>query len=309
MNDYLQSIILAAYPRGSRIVAVQSYRPDYLPYPARIIVENDLGARITCVLKVGPQFEQVTLEARVLTALAELGLSVPTVLAGPIALSDDEGTEAAIILSELPGTPLPWLGLTDLAAANLTCHLVQHGVDTLHALTGPIREHAVAPLLPSISLLGELQTIIDTGGVWFEHEVFVEAITLLQMILPTITTPLVFSNGDYNPLNFLHSDQTVTGWIDFEHACFEDPYIGFAKFMLWANDDYGWGTGNKAGLVERYLYAHNISRLEWTPRFVLRCLRQLQERGLVQFQHTTQPSLYMLDILAQNVAYLKQHGR
>jgi aminoglycoside phosphotransferase (APT) family kinase protein len=115
----------------------------------------------------------------------------------------------------------------------------------------------------------------------------------LTRALADVEVPLVFSNGDYNPLNFLHEGDALTGWLDFEGACFEDPHIGFAKFLIWSPDEYGWGTGVKAGLIERYLYAQNVSRREFAPRLALRCLRHLQreapangEEGALQHRHT-----------------------
>jgi thiamine kinase-like enzyme len=101
------------------------------------------------------------------------------------------------------------------------------------------------------------------------------AVSRLQRILADVEVPLVFSNGDYNPLNFLHEGEKLTGWVDFENACFEDPHIGFVKFLVWSRDEYGWGAGVKAGLIERYLYARNVSRREFAPRLILRSLRHL----------------------------------
>src|SRR5689334_16380776 len=42
-------------------------------------------------------------------------------------------------------------------------------------------------------------------------------------------------------------------------------------------DDYGWGASAKAGRVERYLDARNVSRREFAPRLMLRCLRHPQQ--------------------------------
>jgi hypothetical protein len=122
----------------------------------------------------------------------------------------------------------------------------------------------------------ELDEIIARGGPWVDEAVFLNAIDLLRPVLVGVDTPLVFSNGDYNPLNFLHIGGRLTAWIDFTGACFEDPHIGFAKFVIWGFDDVGWGAGVKAGLVEKYLYQQDISRSEFAPRLALRCLWRLQ---------------------------------
>ena len=46
---------------------------------------------------------------------------------------------------------------------------------------------------------------------------------VLDEQLPLHRLPLVFSNGDHNPLNVLADDAGVTGWVDFEHACGASP--------------------------------------------------------------------------------------
>lgn len=303
MNDTPQIAIHLVYPTGTRIRDFQSYRPGYLAYPARLTVETPAGAISHCVLKQGECFETLAHEAQVLTALAELGLPVPQVLAGPMMLQDGK---QILVLSELPGLPLPWLGVTNLADAQLTCRLMQQAVIKLHELTDQIKMHRIGSKLPSIALDEELDTIIERAGPWFENALFSEAVELLQRALPAITTPLVFSNGDYNPLNFLHLDQKLTGWLDFEHACFEDPYIGFAKFLLWSYDDFGWGTGGKIGLVERFLYAQNVTRAQFAPRVVLRCLRHLQEGVSVKSQEDARPRQHMLNILAEEIVNLNR---
>src|SRR5581483_167821 len=105
-----------------------------------------------------------------------------------------------------------------------------------------VRRHPIATTLPRVTLSSELGEIVQRGGEWFSVKPFAEAIEGLQRVVARVEVPLVFSNGDYNPLNFLHEGDALTGWVDFEGACFEDPHIGFAKFQLWRLDDYGWGT-------------------------------------------------------------------
>ena len=121
----------------------------------------------------------------------------------------------------------------------------------------------------------------------------------MQPILPTVMTPIVFSNGDDMPLTSSMWTRLLTGWIDFEHARFEDPYIGFAKFLLWANDEYGWGAGAKAGLVERYLYVHDVTSAEFLIRLVLRGLWHIQG------DDPAAPPEYMLRVLANAVTRLR----
>ncbi len=275
MDAFQESLVLSAYPAGSRIVDADSYRPGYVHYPLRVTVQIPSRERHACVLKAAPLIGGGEREGKVLPVLARLGLPVPSVLAGPVAHPDYPNAGALVVLSELEGHPLPWLDAT-IDELDLTCRLLQQGVAGLHELTREIRQTDVADSLPETPMLAELEGIVARGGPWLEVRTFSEAVQRLMPVVANIQTPLVFSNGDYNPLNFLCDGERLTGWIDFTGACFEDPHIGFAKFVIWAFDSYGWGAGAKSGLVERYLYAQNVSRSEFAPRLALRCLWRLQ---------------------------------
>jgi hypothetical protein len=174
----------------------------------------------------------------------------------------------------------------------------------LHELTEAIGQHEIAPSLPQITLSMELNEIVQSGGEWLGVDRFARAVDCLHRTVRDVEIPLVFSNGDYNPLNFLCNGQTVTGWVDFEAACFEDPHISFAKFLIWGRDDYGWGTGVKAGLVERYLYAQNVSRRGFAPRLVLRCLHHLIREVSPRGEADTAQRGHMLDIVEKGLADL-----
>src|SRR5262249_43825797 len=158
-----------------------------------------------------------------------------------------------------------------------------------------------ARALPHVTLSSELGEIVQRGGEWFGVNLFTEAIDRLQEVVAGAEVPLVFSNGDYNPLNFLHERGVLTGWVDFLEARFEDPHIGFAKFQIWQMDDFGWGTGMKVGLIERYLYAQGVSRREFAPRLVLRCLRHLQQEVSVHREADAIPRAHMLNVLAEGL--------
>lgn len=268
---------MSILPVGARIVELKSFRPGYLHYPLEVTVRTPDGDHRRYVVKRAVDAGRIEREARTLTALAELDIPVPVVLAGPVNANGRAEHGALLILSRLPGDPLPWLGLTSLGQADRTCRLLIDGVTRLHALTAHVRTDPMAATLPEYTLLAELDGIVAQAGRWLQHAAFAEAVQRLRVALPHITADLVFSNGDYNPLNFLHVQEQLTGLVDFESACFEDPHIGFAKFLIWSGDHYGWGAGRKAGLVERYLYARNVSRHEFEPRLLLRCLRHLVE--------------------------------
>jgi hypothetical protein len=265
--------VLEGSPDGSELLRQDSYRPGYMRYPLRVGVRLPDRTEATCVLKVDPLRGRIEREAHVLSVLDNLGLTVPSVLAGPTTHPGFPDAGPIVILSELPGKPLPWVNAT-LSEIDLTCRLHQAAISRLHELTDCVRLSADVGILPQNTLLSELDDITGRGGPWMTTDIGQEAVRALRPVLATIDTPLIFSSGDYNPMNFLPDGQSLTGWIDFTGACFEDPLVGFAKFIIWGFDIYDWGS--KGGLVERHLYAQDVSRSEFACRLVLRCLYRLQ---------------------------------
>jgi len=293
VDAFQRALILGGYPPGSEIAEVGSYRPGYLDYPYRVQVRPPGGDESACVLKASPLIGGIEREGAVLPVLARLGLPVPAVLAGPASHPDYPHAGALLVLSELPGTGLPWIEVT-LQEADLTCRLHRRALARLHQLTEPLSCDEVAHVLPRRTLLSELEEIVTRGGPWLSVPRFAQTVERLRPILERIQTPLVFTNGDYNPLNFLHEGDELTGWLDFTHACFEDPYVGLAKFLIWGFDRLGWGTGVQVGLVERFLYHHNVTRADFAPRLVLRCLYRLQRDTTVSGE---QDRFYRQEIL------------
>lgn len=294
----LRSALLRACPQFADILDMASYRPGYLPYPARVTVRLASGNSHVCVLKADADAASIQREAQVYAALEDLAFAAPRLLGNDAFQGDNGELLTFLVLSELPGEPLPWLDLNDLTVAYRTCQLASSAIDALHELTPRLLTHPVAAALPAVTLAAELQATIARGGPWLREPTFARALTLLQDILPNDRGPLVFSNGDYNPLNFLWDGSTVTGWLDFVHARFEDPLIGLAKFLLWADDAYGWGAGAKAGFVERYLYEHDIAPHDFLVRLVLRGLSHLQETD------PGKPPRYMQKVIADAVERL-----
>jgi aminoglycoside phosphotransferase len=298
MHDNLRTALLQMYPQATAVIDVRTYRPGYLPYPARVTLQTSTDVPVVCTLKASAQPETLTYEVQVIRALAGLPILVPRVLGGPLTIMHDDQPLTVALLSELPGEPLPWFGLNDLATAHRTCQLLLQAVDTLHALTPRVLAHSWAASIHRVTLESELQAILTCGGSWFDVLFFAEAVALLQATIPQFPSPLVFSNGDYNPLNFLVADDALTGWIDFEHACFEDPHVGFAKFVLWGDDDLGWGAGLKAGLVERYVYEHQVPPAMFLVRLLLRGLHHIQETD------PSNPPRYMVQVAMDTVSRL-----
>ena len=272
LDPSVESALLSCFSPGAYVLHARSYRPGYLSYPMRVHLKMPDGGTQRCVVKINPP-ARIEREVQVLRLLSRAGLAVPEVLSEPLPLPSQE--RAMVVLSELPGRSLPWCGVTSLEDADFACRLTLEGVARLHHLTSRVQELDTASLFPQNTLSGEYAATIAEAGEWEKSDIFQQGVEAVREPLLKAATPLAFSNGDYNPLNFLCDAKALCGFIDFENACFENPHIGFAKFLIWSRDDYGWGAGKKAGLVERYLYTHNVSRRAFAPLLVLRCLRHL----------------------------------
>jgi hypothetical protein len=275
VDGFQERLVLSAFPAGSTIVEVTSYRPGYMHYPVRVRVQTPTSSVVGCVLKDDRFVGGVEREARLLGVLRGLGLPVPQVLAGPTSHPDYPDGGQLLVLEEMPGRPLPFGGQASLDEVDLTCRLLPEAIGRLHELTDAVRATAVGAALPARTLLDEYDEIHRVGGPCLEHPQLAAALRALRPALERVATPLVFTNGDYNPINFLHQDGRLTAWLDFTHACFEDPLIDFGKFVAWSYDR-GWWSAAKSGLVERFLYDRGLSRAHFAPRLALRCLRLLQ---------------------------------
>jgi aminoglycoside phosphotransferase len=275
LTSSLEQFLLTGLPTGTLILSAEPYRPAYSNFPALLTLKLADGAIRRCVVKI-KSATLVALEVKALNLANRAGLPVPELLSDPISLSPDR--TAAVLMSELPGRPLPWCGVESLRDADRACRLLLEAVDRLHLATdcvAELGERWSTKALPRHTLEQEYADTVASAGEWMKVKSFKSAVQVLGSALPTVNDSLVFSNGDYNPLNFLYDEDTLCGFVDFEGACFENPHIGFAKFLIWKHDTYGWGTGAMTGLVERYLYSRGLSRLEFAPFLLLRSLRHL----------------------------------
>lgn len=290
LTNFQKTLILSAFPDGAQIVAAKSARKwSIFPIVAQVASKKRIQ---TVYLRKDQKIGGVELEAELLPVLKYLGLPVPELLAGPIIDPNSQDSVPVTVISSVPGESL--LKFSWEAKGNdayIAMKLVLEGVRRLHALTEALQKEPIARKIPKKTLTRELEEIQTRGGSWLESKEFQRAIKRLEKRLPKIEEPLIFSNGDYNPGNFLFSQgneeepksanhswgnpgsldkipHKLTGFIDFSWACFEDPHIGFAKYWT-----YDWFP---AGLIERYLYENNLHPQEFAPRLALRCLWTLQ---------------------------------
>lgn len=275
LDAFQANLILEGLPKGSEILELGTVIPIYR-YPLVAHCRLPGGRRRSVeVHAYAHPLDSVQRQARLLGALAELGLPVQEVLAGPTIHPDHPEAGPIVVLSRLDGRDLPFVGAT-AEELDLTCRLIIEGTQRLQSLTAAMEKHPVGRTLPRRTLIGELDDIEKRGGPWIDQPIFRDAVTKLRHVLAAVAVPLVFSNGLNISWNYLYDGQKLTGFQLFERSCFEDPHIQFAKYKYWGFD-LGWSPFARAGLVERWLYEQNISKAQFAPRLALRCLYRLQE--------------------------------
>jgi aminoglycoside phosphotransferase (APT) family kinase protein len=301
LTPFQEALVLSVCPPGSRIAEARFHRTKWLPCPVLVQVALASGGEISLNLRQDLHVGGVETEARLLPVLARWGLPVPELLAGPVTDPDRPELSPVTVLTVLPGKDLgtlSWTGSVPPRRIAWAGGLVLEAVARLHALTEPLDREEVARHLRRTSLSTIFESILERGGPWLEEPVFTEAAKRLKPILAELNAPLVFSNGDYNPGNFLSDGERLTGFVDFGLSCFEDPHYGFAKYWT-----YDWSPFNHAGLVERYLVSQGLTLPDFAPRLAVRCLWTLQREIAVEGE----PSAYrsaVLGFLRQAMAWM-----
>jgi len=239
-----------------------------LPCPVRVSVTTKDNKVITVVLRKN-RHGDVRKEIQILLVLKEFGLPVPEILSKPFEVDDDE---YAAIYSLLPGENLQKLSMRSEKDLGLAKELLVQAVAKLMDATNFIKKHEVAKILPSITLLDELKALNTEDNLWLREKIYQIAFQKLQKILPNIKTPLVLSNGDYQPGNFLAQDGKITGFLDFESPSFQDPMMGFVKYPIYDLDPLG-----KTDIIKVFLNRKGFSEVDFNYRLVLGCLKILKK--------------------------------
>lgn len=275
-DEQIHAAAAQATSPGSRVAQVEPYRRHPTPFPAKLTLDTPSGP-LECVVKTAPAHSsRLAVEANALQVMHQVGAPTPKLLTGPTLVHTDTGPIEFVVMTPLPGQHLPWLNIPDITTGDRTCHLWIQAVDQLHALTDQVQTFPAGQNLTYRTLDDELAEILASDSPWTATPIFDHAVDLLKTHLADHRLPLVFSNGDYNPLNILLSNGDQTSWIDFEYTAFEDPLIGMPKFWFWA-DDSGWSSGSQLGLIERYLYQHHITTDAFAVRILLRGLTHLRD--------------------------------
>lgn len=274
LTPFESRLVLSLCPRGTRIMRARWFRHHAYPCPIRVTVALPSGAPWEFVVRsIRHPKGHLEREVALYPLLARLGLPVPTVLAGPARDPSDPAERPRIVLSLLPGVNLQALSEQGGRQLRRARGLLIDAVRWLHRLTPAVRQDPAAGVVPSGGLRHHLATIVGARGPWREAPVFRDACRRLDPVLGRCAVPLVFSNGDYQPANFLATENGLSGFLDFEVAWFEDPLYGFAKYPI-----YDLAPLNGAGAVDAFLGATGYTRRDFAPRLALGCLATLNRQ-------------------------------
>lgn len=260
------AVLAATFPNGS--IASAAYFDNYdLPCPIRIEVRSKDGETVTVVLRKA-RHGNVDSEVQVLRALKEFGLPVPEVLCEPF---ENKLGERVVVYSVLPGENLQKLSILSETGLEQSKQLLVKAVGELTSTTEFMAAHQVAVIIPRITLKDELE-FLNRENPWSEEAVFKSAKEKLGAVIVTITTPLVFTNGDYQPGNFLAENNKLTGFLDFELPSFQDPLMGFVKYPI-----YDLVPLCRTDLIDSFLNENGFSKEDFRLRLALGCLKTLQK--------------------------------
>jgi len=252
-----------------RSISEAVYFDNYdLPCPIRVSVTTSDNKSVIVVLRK-TRHGDVLNEIKIFRALKEYGLPVPEVLSEPF---KNEYGEYAVVYSLLPGENIQKLGMRSNKDLILAKDLLIQAVIRLTDATDFIRKHHVSEIIPSLTLVAELRSVNTKENPWFGEKVFQATIRKFQNVIENINTPLVLSNGDYQPGNFLAQDGKITGFLDFESLSFQDPMMGFVKYPI-----YDLIPLSRTDLIKTFLNKKGFSEEDFNHRLALGCLKILKK--------------------------------
>jgi aminoglycoside phosphotransferase (APT) family kinase protein len=231
----------------------------------------------TVVLRIARNNGGVEREALVLPILKRLGLPVPSVLSPPERDPSMPDLYAMMVTEFLAGDTLQdWSerGAEGLKIAE------KLGIEAIAALHRVPDEDSLR-FLPRRSLLADLMAL--EGSPWVGLPEMKDAFARLERTLRKIELPLVFSNGDYQPANFLSNGGSLAGILDFEKAAFVDPLSVLARYPV-----YDLMPLSRSRFVERFLEREGFTPQDFAPRIAVFCLRTLHTKSPLSGESTSQ---------------------
>lgn len=268
LSDLEEKEILAVDP-SFQSIAKAIYFDNYdLPCPIMVEILKMDGLLNRVVLRKA-RHGDVQKEVAVLKVLREYGLPVPEVLSEPF---ENENKEQCAIYSFLSGENLQKLSSESEEGLERAKRLLVEAVQKLASAGEYISQHHVLKNLPRISLVQELQNIRQDENKWLKDSLYVSVVEFLNPKLEVVTTPLILSNGDYQPGNFMTENGRITGFLDFESPSFQDPMMGFVKYPI-----YDLRPLSRTDLIDYFLETMRFTRQEFSLRLILGCLKILKK--------------------------------
>lgn len=279
LSKFQQDLVLSVHPSGSKITSAEYFRESGHPCPMQVQVILPSGEQSTVVLRLGeavvnPYGFGIERETQLLPILAELGLPVPKVLAGPVSDPSQPDLDVMSVITLLPGEDFLALGrrvsLQERKA--LEPHLLS-AIMQLQQVTEPLSHFDIAAEIPRFLLRDWLQPVIEDEALWPDEPIFRKAIQVISPLVEQVRTPLVFTNGDPHPTNFLSDGKRLTGIIDFHNAWFEDPLYWAAEYLSFDPD---WLPYDATALVNQYVEIQNFTMADLNLRVAVACLEKIR---------------------------------
>ncbi|MBK8905774.1 MAG: phosphotransferase [Anaerolineaceae bacterium] len=283
LSPFQENLVLSVFPSGAQIISAQYFRDKGVPCPMKVQVALSDGGKTTVVLRITrpeapPSAEGpgVTLETELLPLLAECGLPVPRVLAGPVFDPNQPMLDAMTVLSLLPGENLLTLGEKASPQERQVLEpILISAVSQIQSVTQVIIDMPLAATFPCDPLqrIWQMATANET---WWRHEPqLAETVQEITPRVQQVETPLAFSNMDFHPSNFLSDGRRLTGLVDFVTGCFEDPLYGIAEYPAFS---LTWLPYDGLSIAERYADEHGFTKSELYVRIAVAIVLQLSYR-------------------------------
>ena len=275
LTEFQQRLVLSQFPAGSTISKadwMQWMRP--CPVAVDVSVTGEASLR-RVVLRRSRNRGGVEREALVLPELARLGLPVPRLLAGPA--TDLEDDETVSVLNFLPGISLQEFAKRPEASIESARMLAVQAINLLHS----VKDEMWSVLVANGGLGKVLESRVWLAwrreqDTWDSQTEFGDTLRQRMEIASrntTLRTRIVFSNGDYQPGNFLTDGEKITGLLDFEKAGFADPLMNVARYPV-----YGIEPLNEAGVATAFCDANGFTASDLAIRVVIFGLRTLRTK-------------------------------
>ena len=293
LADFQRAFVLSIFPGGSEVSKSEYFDNYDLPCPIRVEVQRRDGRRETVVLR-SPSRGSVEAEADLLRFLGRSGLPVPRVLAGP---APKPSGGSMILLSLLPGIDLQKFSMGSPDRLEASKRILLGGISRLSALTGPLSEGLDGLGIPRRTLLEQFEVAADGASDWAGVPAFRSASDALRPVLGSIDTPLVFTNGDYQPGNLLTDGHTVTGFLDFE-GLLPGPADRIRQISHLRSPPSEQGRCHRIHAKGAWLYKHDFA-----PALALGCLTTLRKEIAAHESPAADPSYreHVLALLSDSI--------